>query len=322
MAAERKAEKTMKRYLKVYKVYTTLIEENVNKIPKYYENTTDIMEKELEVKDYKSLIFEKYYNLLDEVGKYINKYEINIANVKNSIIDNIDKYHRLHSLHKPCFSKPEDELIENNDNSNENNDNSDKKNVKMSQTNFDESMKNLNNALKHATETKDNKLINNLTKTISDLSKNCKNNTIKTNNKTTDIFIKAPKWLENLKCSINPKFTKNSDFNSFEYALAISETSNPNRNRLKNIEPNLETFNFDNINYPPNKEDYKKFEENNELIQLSVYKLTDTEDGLYMYYHNTDNNNRNKKVTIILLKNDYYIYLTRLYLLTKYIRCD
>ena len=128
--------------------------------------------------------------------------------------------------------------------------------------------------------------------------------------------------LENLNCSINPKNTKKGDHKSLEYAIAISETTGPNRNRPTNIKPNLNNLNFNNINHPLNEKDYKTSEKNNKLIQLMVYKICDKENELRLHNHNRDKNKRNEKVILILLANNHYIYVTKLNLLTKYINYD
>ena len=52
----------------------------------------------------------KYYDLLEEIGTFINKYEIDTRTIKKSTINKINYHHRLHALNKPCFREPEDEI--------------------------------------------------------------------------------------------------------------------------------------------------------------------------------------------------------------------
>ena len=142
------------------------------------------------------------------------------------------------------------------------------------------------------------------------------------NNKT--MYVKTPKWLKSLKCSINPANNKKSNNinKSFELAIALSETDGVNRNRISNTEKSLEKFNFDNINHPPKEEDYKTFQRNNQSIKLIVFILDNENKKLRFHYNQKDVNKRNKKVAIILLGNNYYIHVTKLNLLNKYIQCD
>ena len=74
-------------------------------------------------------------------------------------------------------------------------------------------------------------------------------------------YVKTPKWLEDLNCSVNPK--KKGDNKFLEYAITLSVTTDVNCNKPKNIIPNFNHFNFNNINHLPKEEDHKTFEENN-----------------------------------------------------------
>ena len=65
-----------------------------------------------------------------------------------------------------------------------------------------------------------------------------------------------------------------------------------NYNRINKIEPFLQCFNFENINYPVKKEDCKIFERNNKSI----------------------------KIYLLLLENKHYTYVTKPQILLKYLK--
>ena len=78
---------------------------------------------EKNIKQYKkgNLLSGKYYSLLDNIGKFISKYEIDISSINESIIDKINKYCKICSLTTTArFSEPEDEINIDNDEENNN----------------------------------------------------------------------------------------------------------------------------------------------------------------------------------------------------------
>ena len=109
-----------------------MIKGNKHKIPKYfkdfYDDTTHELNRKLNEYEKSSLLVIKYYNRLDSVGKFINKYDIDISTIKESIINKINDHCRLNVLNKACFSESEDEINDDNedeisdDNENEIND--------------------------------------------------------------------------------------------------------------------------------------------------------------------------------------------------------
>ena len=109
-------------YLRVIQGHKLLIRANIHKLPKYFEYMYDDTDNELndELNTYKKdgIINEKYYSLLESVGKFINKYDIDVSVVKKSTLDLINSYCRIKSLNKACFSEPEeinDEINETDD---------------------------------------------------------------------------------------------------------------------------------------------------------------------------------------------------------------
>ena len=83
-------------------------------------------------------------------------------------------------------------------------------------------------------------------------------------------FVEFPDWIKNKKCTINPQ---NKDNKCFQYSIIVSmyhkEIKN-NPERISKIKPFINNFNWENINFPPEEEDYKTLEMNNKSIALNI----------------------------------------------------
>ena len=131
---------------------------------------------------------------------------------------------------------------------------------------------------------------------------------------------KTPSWLIPLKCTVNPENNKKLNNQSFKYTIAASETTGDKKFRLTNIEKHLNKFNFKDITYPPNTNDYITFENNNTSIKLIILKESSKEKRLCIKYNDTNKNDRSNKLFLIHLNSDHYIYVTKSeILLRKYV---
>ena len=94
----------------------------------------------------------------------------------------------------------------------------------------------------------------------------------KTSLKRTGLsHIDSPEWLKSKKATINPK---NNDDNCFQYALTVSLNYQNIKNdpqRISKIKPFINKCDWKGINFPSQKEDWKKFESNNKSIALNDY---------------------------------------------------
>ena len=146
-----------------------------------------------------------------------------------------------------------------------------------------------------------------------------KTNTVATTSIRTNT--KTPKWLITLKCTVNPENNKKLNNQSFKYAIATSKTSGNKKFRLTKIEKHLNEFNFENITYPPNINDYETFENNNLSIKIIIFKETNNEKELYFKYNDINKNNRPNKLFLIHLNSEHYVYVTKpMLLLSKYVK--
>ena len=80
----------------------------------------------------------------------------------------------------------------------------------------------------------------------------------------------SPEQLKNKKATINPK---NNDDNCFQYALTVAlnyQSIKSHPERISKIKPFINQCNWNVINIPSYKEDWKKFESNNKSIVLNI----------------------------------------------------
>ena len=87
------------------------------------------------------------------------------------------------------------------------------------------------------------------------------------------LYIKSPEWLENKRAKINPK---NNDDKCFRYGLTVAldyDKIEHHPERISNIEPFIDKYNWKDIDFPSRVKDWKNFEQNNEIIALNISYL-------------------------------------------------
>ena len=83
-------------------------------------------------------------------------------------------------------------------------------------------------------------------------------------------YIEPAKWIKDKRSIINPK---NNDYKCLQYAITVAlnhDKINRNPQRISNIKPFIEKYNWKDIDFPSTSKDLKKFEQNNESIALNV----------------------------------------------------
>ena len=97
-------------------------------------------------------------------------------------------------------------------------------------------------------------------------------------------FIDVPKWTKNKKRTINPQNNHNK---CFQYSVTLSlyhQEIGINSFRISKIKPFINNLNWNNINFPPQEQDYKTLEINNKSIALNVlYVQSDTRKISHLY---------------------------------------
>ena len=87
--------------------------------------------------------------------------------------------------------------------------------------------------------------------------------------RTRSSYMGSPEWLKNKKATINPK---NND-NCFQYALTAAlnyQNIKSHPERVSNLKPFIDQYNWKGTNFPLHKEDWKKTESNNMSIALNI----------------------------------------------------
>ena len=74
------------------------------------------------------------------------------------------------------------------------------------------------------------------------------------------------------------------------------------------IKPYVNNFNWNNINFPPTKQDYENFEVNNFEITLNIYQINN--EKISQFYKS--NYKRAKEVNFLLLENKHYVCIKNL----------
>ena len=92
----------------------------------------------------------------------------------------------------------------------------------------------------------------------------------KTNLKRGKSYIKSPEWILNKRATINPK---NKDNKCFQYSITVALNHQNIENhpeRISNIKPFIDKYNWKGIDFPAGIKDWKKFEENNKEVALNI----------------------------------------------------
>ena len=85
-------------------------------------------------------------------------------------------------------------------------------------------------------------------------------------------YIDSPDWIKNKKATINPINKKNSK--CFQYAVTVTlncEEIKKYPQRKTKIKSFINKYNWEGINFPSKKYDWKNFLKNNKTIALNVF---------------------------------------------------
>ena len=83
-------------------------------------------------------------------------------------------------------------------------------------------------------------------------------------------YIDSPDWIKKKKATVNPK---NTDDKCFQYAATVAlnyEEIKWNPERVSNIKPFINKYNWKGTNYPSKIDDWKTFQKNNTTIALNI----------------------------------------------------
>ena len=103
------------------------------------------------------------------------------------------------------------------------------------------------------------------------------------------MYIDSPNWIKTKKATINPK---NEDDKCFQYAATVAlnfEETESRPERVSNIKPCINEYNWEGINYPSKLDDWKTFEKNNPTIALNILYTREKKDLSSIYFKSSFN---------------------------------
>ena len=114
-------------------------------------------------------------------------------------------------------------------------------------------------------------------------------------------YIDSPEWIKDKKSTINPK---NNDYKCFQYAVTVAlnrDKINKHLQRVSNIKPFSDQYNWNDIDFPSTSKDWKKFELNNESIALTILYVPHKTRKISVAYKSKHNLTREKQVILLIL---------------------
>ena len=83
-------------------------------------------------------------------------------------------------------------------------------------------------------------------------------------------YIDSPNWLKNKRATINPKIKDDKCFREATIASLNHEKIENHPERISDLEPSFDQYNWKGIEFPSHSKDWKKFEQNNNTIALNI----------------------------------------------------
>ena len=117
-------------------------------------------------------------------------------------------------------------------------------------------------------------------------------------------YIDSPDWLKNEKETINPINKKIINVFSFQYPITVGlnyEKIGKHADRITKIKPFINKYNWEGINYPSEKNDWKKFEKN--VVKIALNVLCVKKEKIYPSYVSKHNSNCEKQVILLMISN-------------------
>ena len=114
----------------------------------------------------------------------------------------------------------------------------------------------------------------------------------KINLKRGKSYLKSPEWILNKRATINPK---NKDNKCFQYAITAALNHQKIENhpeRISNIKPFIDQYNWKDIDFLAGIKDWKKFKQNNKTIALNILYVPPNTKTINLAYKSKYNRKR------------------------------
>ena len=123
------------------------------------------------------------------------------------------------------------------------------------------------------------------------------------------LLLRLQNGQKNKKCIRNPQ---NNDNKCFEYSVTLSlyhkQITGRNLFRVSKIKPFIDNIVWENINFPPQNQDYKTFEMNNKSIALNVLHIHSDEKIGQCYKSDFNKTRENQVILLIIAGNEKQHY--------------
>ena len=124
----------------------------------------------------------------------------------------------------------------------------------------------------------------------------------KTNTNSGESYLDSPDWIKNKKATIN--LINKKDNKCFQYDVTVAliyEERKKDPQRITKIKLFINKYNWEGINFPSEKGDWKKFEKNYWIIVLNI--LYATKEKIYPAYISKCNSNNEKQLIFLMTLN-------------------
>ena len=114
-------------------------------------------------------------------------------------------------------------------------------------------------------------------------------------------YVDSPKWLKNKKATINPK---NNDDKCFQYALTVAwnyQNIKSHPERISNIRPFIDQYDWKEIDFPAQKKDWKKFELNNKATDIYILFVPYNAEKIRLAYKSKCNFKCENQVILLMI---------------------
>ena len=115
-------------------------------------------------------------------------------------------------------------------------------------------------------------------------------------------YIKSSEWMANKKATINPKTAKCNC--CFAYVIVVTLNHQNIRNhpeRIVNIIPFVDQYDWSGIDFPAGIKDWKKFEKNNDTIALNILQVPHNEKNICPVHISKQNHERKNQIVLLMI---------------------
>ena len=125
----------------------------------------------------------------------------------------------------------------------------------------------------------------------------------KTSLKRGNSYVKSCEWLINKRAAINPE---NKDDKSFQYSITVAlnhQRIESCSERIWNIEPFIDQYNWEVIEFPAGIKDWKRFEWNNKSVALNILFTLHNKKPINFAYQSKYYRKHENQVVLLMITN-------------------